>query len=94
MEITESKFFRWAIPSVYSVTSNNNKSNTTRVLFISQITLLKNDYMFRPLFFLGHHQVVSILFQGKLYNVYSVVLVSLNRHFVNKTYVTEYFIGI
>ena len=35
--------------------------------------------MFRPLFFLGHHQFVRILMSGKLHNVYSVVSVSLSR---------------
>jgi hypothetical protein len=44
------------------------------------MTLFKKRLHVSAFIFLGHHQVVSILFQGKLYNAYSVVSVSLNRH--------------
>jgi hypothetical protein len=64
------------------------------------MTLLKTTTCF-GFIILGHLQVVYILFQGKLYNVYSVVSVRLDRHdykrdlvFVNKTYIIAYFIGI
>jgi len=58
---------------------SSNKSNTTWVLFIIYLqNLVENDYMFWPLFFLGHHQVVSILYQGKLYYVYSVCICKFN----------------
>jgi hypothetical protein len=70
------------------------------ILFITKMILLKMTAC-SAFIILGHLQVVYILFQGKLYNAYSVVSVSLDHHdykrdlvFVSTTYIRAYFIAI
>jgi hypothetical protein len=60
--------------------NNNNKSNTEYyLLLISKMTLLKKTTCF-GLYFLRPLSGRKYPFTRKLYNAYSVVSVSLNRH--------------
>ena len=75
--------FKWAIllcVQLQVITTISRTQPEYCILFISKMVLWKNHYIFRPSVSLAIFRSYISFFQGKLYNTYSDVSVSLDRH--------------